>query len=127
MHGAQVSDAAEGPGESLRAARQAMEISCREVAEALNLPILTVEAIEANDYERLPGAVFTRGYIRAYARLLELDSDPVVARYPAGDSDTQTLETEAVRPLQGLVREHPQWVVPAASEQHRQHRTTVQQ
>jgi cytoskeleton protein RodZ len=114
MYGAQVSEAVEGPGETLQAARQAMEISCREVAEALNLPIRTVEAIEANDYEQLPGAVFTRGYIRAYARLLELDSDPVVARYTAGDTDTQTLETEVAQPLQGLVREHPQWVVAAA-------------
>jgi len=100
----------EGPGETLQAARLAMEISCREVAEALNLPIKTVEAIEANDYERLPSPVFTRGYIRAYAKLLELDSDPVVARFPLGETETQTAEvtvTPSANGLEALVRQNP--------------------
>jgi cytoskeleton protein RodZ len=109
-----VSEIVEGPGETLRAARQAMEISCREVAEALNLPIRTVEAIEANDYEQLPGAVFTRGYIRAYAKLLELDSDPVVARYPEFDNVTENLDVIRSRRPQDLVREYPLWVLGGA-------------
>ncbi|MDH3643610.1 MAG: helix-turn-helix domain-containing protein, partial [Gammaproteobacteria bacterium] len=110
-------EAREGPGETLQAARLAMEVSCREVAEALNLPIETVEAIEANDYERLPAPVFTRGYIRAYAKLLELDSDPVVARFPLGESETQTAEvaiTPAANPMEALVRQKPRQLMGVA-------------
>ena len=59
-----------------------MEVSTREVADALNLPVHVIEALEADDYERLPPTVFTRGYLRSYARLLELSPESLLARYP---------------------------------------------
>ena len=76
-----------GPGATLREARERMQISTRQVAEALNLPVHTIEAIEAEDPERLPAPVFARGYTRAYARLLELDADAIVAQYPQGEDN----------------------------------------
>lgn len=72
----------EGPGARLRAERESLGVTIREVAETLNLSMSTVEALESNDYERLPGPVFARGYVRAYARLLELAPEELVARYP---------------------------------------------
>jgi cytoskeleton protein RodZ len=57
-------------------------VTVREVADTLNLSITVVQALEADDYDRLPGTVFARGYIRAYARLLELDPVPLLERYP---------------------------------------------
>ena len=72
----------EGPGGVLRAEREALGVTIREVAETLNLSMSTIEAIETNDYERLPGPVFARGYVRAYARLLNLAPESLVARYP---------------------------------------------
>lgn len=70
------------PGSVLRAEREALGVSVREVAETLNLSIGCVEALEADDFARLPGTVFARGYLRAYARLLELDPEPLLAQYP---------------------------------------------
>jgi cytoskeleton protein RodZ len=78
-----------GPGATLREARERMQISTRQVAEALNLPVHTIEAIEAEDPERLPAPVFARGYTRAYARLLELDADAIVAQYPQGEDNVE--------------------------------------
>lgn len=72
----------QGPGTELRTTREAMGVSVREVADALNLPAHVIEALEADDYERLPPSVFTRGYLRSYARLLELAPDSLLARYP---------------------------------------------
>lgn len=106
-----MSEPGEGPGAILREARVAMEISPREVAEALNLPVQTIESIEANDYERLPAAVFTRGYIRAYARLLELEPDPIVARYPAADEEAEPTAVAPERGFQQLIRNHPRRVL----------------
>lgn len=77
-----MSDTSEGPGQVLRAEREALGVTTRDVAETLNLSITMVEAIEADDYERMPAPVFARGYIRAYARLLSLEPEPLVARYP---------------------------------------------
>lgn len=80
----------EGPGAALAKAREAAEITQREVSDALNLPISTIDAIEQDDRERLPADVFTRGYIRAYARLLQLDPGPLVAAF-GGEPQSQDL------------------------------------
>ena len=105
-----MNDVPEGPGQALQAARESMEISVREVADVLNLPIATIEAIEVNDYENLPAAVFTRGYIRAYAKLLELDADAVVARFSANDNEIESAEADPSGLWPGLLRTHPQLV-----------------
>lgn len=106
-----VGDVSEGPGAALRAARESLGITCREVAEALNLSLRAVEAIEVNDYENLPAPVFTRGYIRAYAKLLELDPDPLVARYLVEDRDDATREDTSLNSLQDLIRRYPERVI----------------
>ncbi len=73
------------PGVVLAQAREEIGVSQREVAEALNLPIHVVAAIEEGDKSNLPSHVFTRGYVRAYAKLLELDPDPLVAALALGE------------------------------------------
>lgn len=68
-----------GPGERLRAAREAAGLSVEEVAERLNLLQYFVRALEENNYKRIRGDTFVRGYLRNYARLLGLDPDEIVA------------------------------------------------
>lgn len=63
----------------LAAARLAQNLSIAEVAEQLKLSERQVEALEAGAYDKLPGPVFVRGFIRNYARLLNLDPDRVLA------------------------------------------------
>lgn len=67
------------PGQVLATRRNESELSLREVADALNLPISTLEDIEADALDRLPAQVYTRGYVGAYARHLQLDPEPIVA------------------------------------------------
>ena len=67
-----------GPGAILARVREEQGLSQRNAADDLNLPIHIVDAIETNDAERLPAEVFTRGYIRAYAKLLNLDPEPLL-------------------------------------------------
>lgn len=69
----------ETAGQKLAAARKDRDISVQEVAENLNLRVSIVEAVEADEYDKLPGSTFTRGYIRAYANLLRLDPDELIA------------------------------------------------
>jgi len=77
-----VTEATSGPGKLLRAERETLGVTVREVADTLNLSIAIVQALEADDYERLPGTVFARGYIRSYARLLDLDPVPLLELFP---------------------------------------------
>jgi cytoskeleton protein RodZ len=68
----------EAPGALLREARLAQNLGVPDVARQLKLSITQVEALEAGDFERLPGPVFVRGFIRNYARLLRLDAEPLL-------------------------------------------------
>lgn len=69
------------PGSVLREARLAQGLSEKEIATSLRLSPRTLEFIEAGQFDRLPGDTFTRGYIRAYARLLRLDANQLVLDY----------------------------------------------
>ncbi len=102
-----MSEAPEGPGQVLRAEREALGVSTRDVAETLNLAISVVEAIEADDYERMPSPVFARGYIRSYARLLGLEPEPIVARYPQDVGSTDADQPVRRPGVAELLRRHP--------------------
>jgi len=67
------------PGRLLAEARGRRNQTVAEVAQQLKLSATQIEALEADDYSRLPGPVFVRGFVRNYARLMELDSEPLVA------------------------------------------------
>jgi cytoskeleton protein RodZ len=71
-------DAAIDVGHCLRAAREARGISIDEASMALKLSSRQVEALETNDWFHLPRTV-TRGFVRNYARYLELDAVPLMA------------------------------------------------
>ena len=89
-------------GAWLRAAREAAGLSEDAVAQQLKLAPRQVRAIEEDDYARLPGRTFVRGFVRNYARLVQLDPDAVVAALPSGEP-TSPLErltyTPASRPM----------------------------
>ncbi len=67
------------PGRMLADARAHKNLSVAEVAQQLKLSTGQIEALEAESYERLPGPVFVRGFVRNYARLLNLDAELLVA------------------------------------------------
>ncbi len=69
------------PGQRLRAEREARGISQEDAASRLNLTVTFIQALEADEYERLPEATFVRGYIRNYARELELPADELVSSF----------------------------------------------
>src|SRR3954471_17432291 len=66
------------PGAMLAAAREELNLSVSDVARHLKLSPAQVEALEAGAYERLPGPVFVRGFLRNYAKLLGIDPQPLL-------------------------------------------------
>jgi len=60
-------------GLQLKSAREAKGLSVADAARALKLSVRQVEALEGNDWAQLPGNTIVRGFVRNYARLLELD------------------------------------------------------
>lgn len=79
------------PGKALAAQREAMGWTVEQVAEQLKLAVRQVVALEAGDYASLPSPAVTRGFVRAYAKILRMDAAPLVAM----------IEMEAQEPAPG--------------------------
>lgn len=68
-------------GEELRREREIRGISLKEISDATKISKRFLEAIERNDHRTLPAPVFTRGFVREYARYLGLNAEEMVTRY----------------------------------------------
>ncbi len=58
-------------------------MSVEEISRATRIPIASIERIEGDHFDDLPGEVFVRGFLKAYARAVALQVDEVLARYTA--------------------------------------------
>ena len=74
-----------GPGEQLRTAREAAGLSVHEISAHLRLDSRVIQALEADDYAKLPAPTFIRGYLRGYARFLDIDPEPVIRAFEQRD------------------------------------------
>lgn len=64
-----------GVGARLKAAREARRVSLRQIANTTKIAVPAFEAIERNEVRKLPGGIFGRSFVRAYAREVGLDPD----------------------------------------------------
>ena len=71
----------QNPGEILRQAREGRDWSQAEVARKLNLTVNSLNNLETGAFDKLPGHTFARGYIRAYAKLMDMDQAPLVQAF----------------------------------------------
>jgi len=108
-------------GAKLKAARETAGLTIDAVAHQLKLAPRQVIALEEDDWQRLPGRTFVRGFARNYARFVQLDPDAVVALLPAADA-APALERPALaaspRPMGEIPAERApkptsaRWLVP---------------
>lgn len=68
-------------GEHLKREREMRNVSLEEVSAATRISVRFLEALEDEQWERLPGGVFNRGFIRSVARFLGLDEEGLIAEY----------------------------------------------
>jgi cytoskeleton protein RodZ len=80
-----------GFGARLKAGREARNLAIADVAAKLKLTTRQIEAIEAEDLAHLPNEVFVRGFVRNYARLLDLDAGELIAPVDAQTAVAETI------------------------------------
>lgn len=68
-------------GVQLRSAREAQGVSLRQISEQTRIQMRYLEAIEADDFKSLPGGIFNRSFVKAYARQVGLDEDEIMESY----------------------------------------------
>ena len=74
----------EPTGRYLKRERELRQISLEELAQTTRIPLKMLHHIEADDFDKLPGEVFTRGFLKSYARALGVEPDDVLAMYGQG-------------------------------------------
>jgi cytoskeletal protein RodZ len=65
-------------GGRMRRLREARGVTLRDISSATNISVAQLEALERNDMKRLPGGIFRRGIVRAYAQQVGEDPDATV-------------------------------------------------
>jgi cytoskeletal protein RodZ len=81
-------------GARLRRAREERGFPLKDIAARTKISVTALEALERNDLTRLPGGIFGRAFVRAYAVELGLDADHTVAEFQAGLEESERLRAE---------------------------------
>ena len=68
-------------GDTLRRERELRQISLREISEATKINLRYLDALERNDFRHLPGGVFNKGFVRAYAQFIGIDPEAMAMAY----------------------------------------------
>src|SRR5215471_6647305 len=79
-------------GEELRRERLIRDVSLEEISAATKISVRLLTALESSDVSKLPAPVYSRGFIRAYAKYLGLDPDEMINAYLADIAPEKTRE-----------------------------------
>jgi cytoskeleton protein RodZ len=85
-------------GAQLRAAREQRGISLRQIAATTKISVVALEALERNAFSRLPGGIFSRAFVRAYALEVGLDPEKAVQDFLAEYEVYDASKAEAAPP-----------------------------
>ena len=81
-------------GETLKRERELRQISLREISEATKINLRYLDALERNDFRHLPGGVFNKGFVRAYAQFIGIDPEAMATAYLDEEHHQQARATE---------------------------------
>ncbi|MDZ7841483.1 MAG: DUF4115 domain-containing protein [Gammaproteobacteria bacterium] len=96
-------------GRQLRRTREKVGLTLDDVAAELRLGIFQIQALEDDDWTKLPGTTYARGYLRSYARLLGLDADQLMAGASTQEIEISRKEPEIeARKTEALKTEAPE-------------------
>jgi cytoskeleton protein RodZ len=84
-------------GERLRREREMRGIGLEEIATATKISTRNLRALEDEKFDQLPGGIFNKGFVRAYARFLGIDEEHIVAEYEAASRETETVREQKLQ------------------------------
>ncbi len=86
-------------GQRLKAERERQGLTIADVAQRMKYAVRQIEAVEADDFETMPGLTVVRGFVRGYARLLGIEGDGLVRsleQSKAFDNGPTTVQLQGV-------------------------------
>ena len=79
-------------GDKLRREREMRGITLSEISESTKISKRWLQALESEQFDQLPGGIFNRGFVRAYARFLGINDEQAVADYIAASNEQEPPE-----------------------------------
>jgi len=76
-------------GERLQREREMRGITLEEIADSTKIGTRSLRALEQEDFDKLPGGIFNKGFVRAYARYLGIDEEQAVTDFLAAAGETE--------------------------------------
>jgi cytoskeleton protein RodZ len=70
-----------GPGDRLQAARISIGLTLDDVASKMHLSAAILSSLEENDFEDITAPIFVKGYLRSYARIVNIDEEDIIKQY----------------------------------------------
>lgn len=70
-----------GPGDRLQAARISIGLTLEDVASKMRLSAAILRSLEENDFEDITAPIFVKGYLRSYARIVNLNEEEIISQY----------------------------------------------
>lgn len=81
----------------LRAEREKQNLTIKDVEKGTSIRGIYIEAIENGEYNKLPGEVYAKGFIRNYATFLKLDADDIILNYTQENHPEEIAKAEAAK------------------------------
>lgn len=76
-----------GPGDRLQAARLSLGMTVDEIAKKMCLSTAILNSLEDNDFEAITAPIFVKGYLRSYARLVNIDENEIIEQYSSSNTE----------------------------------------
>lgn len=86
-------------GDRMRREREMRGVTLEEISESTKISKRALRALEEEEFDLLPGGIFNKGFVRAYARYLGIDEEQAVADFVAADGANHEAEEENKFPL----------------------------
>ena len=94
-------------GERLKREREMREVSLAEVTTGTRIGPRFLQALENEEWDKLPGGIFSRGFVRSIARYLGLNEEDLLAEYDLARGDQKM---EAPAPYENRLPSPPRWI-----------------
>ncbi len=86
-------------GEKLKRERELRGVTLEEIAGATKIGTRALKALEDEHFDQLPGGIFNKGFVRAYAKFLGLDEEQMVSDFLAAQGDREAQKPDLMAKL----------------------------
>lgn len=90
-------------GERLKRERELRGKSLEEIAASTKIGTRSLQALEDENFEKLPGGIFNKGFVRSYARFLGLDEEELVSSYKEAEVSKQKQQMEKIQAASEMI------------------------